>query len=208
MKSVEEIEAQIVNAFSNVKKGDGIGLREAIAMDKKAEEEELQEARKADYEDDWRDLREERDGDFGIALSYTDILGFRFILPAAILSALKGSRLNKEAVIHNLVFSKFPYEDQPNFGNKEYVSYLKSIKALDTANYFNFTGTQKEAISNFLQWAILGRGREGELELRQKSHENMLQFGDTDYNLDSSDISEIFKEEQRIVNEWSSLPNL
>jgi hypothetical protein len=72
-------------AFDGVKLGEGIGLNEAIALDDYAYHKERLQARAKDERDDWHKVLDDPEligTSGGTALTYFDIAGFVFNLPA------------------------------------------------------------------------------------------------------------------------------
>jgi hypothetical protein len=206
MKSPEEINQLIREAFASTTKGQGIGLHEATALDDRADEETLAAARAKDTEEHWWDIVEEWDGQLGTALSFTDKEGFVFLLPATISKALEGSVDNKSRVEFHLCTSKKPYGQSPHHGHPEYTAYLRSLHPKEWVEYFNFTSKQMHAIAAFLQWADDDRGRDRELELRKHSHEESLKHASPgDYTLSWEDVVNNYNEKRRILREWLEL---
>ena len=85
-----EVEA----VFADVRKGDGIGIREAAQrdathVDNPETRAALIAARAADVEDRWQDIPKQLLMQYEAPLMWTDNLGFRFMLPAYIRYALR-----------------------------------------------------------------------------------------------------------------------
>ncbi len=206
MEDTEEIKSVVRNAFADTGKGDGIGLREATALDNRADATELALARKSDTETHWWDIVEEWDGQFGTALSFTDKEGFKFLLPATMWSALDGSFLNLNSIQFHLCVCKKPYTAMPHHGHPAYTEYLRSLHPEEWVTYFDFSPLQVNAIALFLKWADSDRGRDHELELRKKSHQEYLKHAlPGNYTLSFDDVVNNYDEERRILREWLEL---
>lgn len=82
--------SQIEPAFRDVTLGDGIGLREADAIDGYALEAERAEQRDQDEKHDWRTIDAQALNRNYVAPTYFDARGFVFHLPAFLLAELNG----------------------------------------------------------------------------------------------------------------------
>lgn len=86
----EKLESHIRTAFSGCHLGDGVGLFEADELDGCVDPEKAEKARESDERDDWQRLSREDLCRCNSALSFTDSLGYRFLLPAFMLAELDG----------------------------------------------------------------------------------------------------------------------
>src|ERR1700680_2624371 len=81
--------AEIMTAFDGVSREDGTTLHEAMAIDDYKSDEEQQAARGFDTEQRWQDVPDEEILACESALSFLDAKGFRYYLPAFMVSRLK-----------------------------------------------------------------------------------------------------------------------
>jgi hypothetical protein len=84
----EGIKELIASAFLDVRLGDGVGLREALAVDGYADSTSRARARVEDEKLDWRAI--EPKSLSGCCLAYFDASGMRFHLPAYLCADLDG----------------------------------------------------------------------------------------------------------------------
>lgn len=209
MKKPKEIKKIIHEAFRDVLKGKGIGLREATALDDAADMTVLATARAEDTEIHWWDIKEEWDGQLGTALSFTDKQGFKFLLPAAMTSVLDSSANNDIAILNHLCEFKKPTTTIPHKGHPEYTDYLRSLSAKDWIEYYCFTQKQVNAIALFLQWATSSAVNNNTIELLKKSHDfTRKQTDSAYYSLHWDDVLNNHNERERILNEWFYLGNI
>src|SRR5687767_1098532 len=82
---IEEIE----RAFSGVRLGEGVSLREADVIDDYGSEADREKARAEDELVDWRKISEELISHYSSCLSFFDAEGMRFHLPAYMRFVLK-----------------------------------------------------------------------------------------------------------------------
>jgi len=209
----DEIIAQIRDAFKDVRKGRGIGLREASALDDYASAEEQLRARDADTEEHWWELVPRFEGEIGTALSFTDIEGFKFLLPAAITLGIDGGDWYcAHSVLFHLCLHPNPYKGAPHHGHREYVDFMRSIHPRETIAYYSFTSLQITAIARFFKWYM--QHNESHLyedpakgaRTRDARHDGSTQGARPgDYVLTRDDVEEIHREECRILKEWLEL---
>ena len=83
----KELVTEIESAFANIEKGKGMGLREAAWYDAFPTPEQLREARELDIER-WQDLSSGLVRSHSQALFYTDLVSFRYLLPAFMRASL------------------------------------------------------------------------------------------------------------------------
>ncbi|MFT3992347.1 MAG: hypothetical protein QM680_13160 [Luteolibacter sp.] len=95
----EKLELHIKTAFSGCRLGDGIGLLEADAWDMCVDPEKPKQAREKDEREDWQKLSRDDLYWCNSALSFTDSLGYRFLLPAFMLADLDGD-IDELIIIH------------------------------------------------------------------------------------------------------------
>lgn len=86
-----EIIALIRQAFASVKLEEGIGLREADAIDDYASDAERARCRAQDEKENWEAIRSEDLNRYACSLSYFDAKGMRFHLPAFMIAELSGT---------------------------------------------------------------------------------------------------------------------
>jgi len=85
---VADLRLLIEHAFSGVTRGEGVTLREALAIDDYASPEDRAAARTQDRDVDWHDAPREILSARCEFFSYLDTAGFRYYLPAAMLLSL------------------------------------------------------------------------------------------------------------------------
>jgi hypothetical protein len=81
--------SEITRAFEDVELQDGITLHEAVALDDYASQEERMAARRRDRHESWKDVRDEEIAECESALSFVDWKGFRYYIPAFMVSSLR-----------------------------------------------------------------------------------------------------------------------
>lgn len=86
----EALCAQIRAAFSDVRLGQGIGLREAQGLDDYADAATCAQHRAGDEKDDWQRLSVEALNACYSSLSFFDAPGMRFHLPAFLIAEIQG----------------------------------------------------------------------------------------------------------------------
>lgn len=121
---------QIKSAFLGVKLGNGIGLKEADGIDDYADEETLACYRITDEKKDWQVISVDTLNRYHCSLSYFDVEGMRFYLPAYLIAELKGEYR------HELIFT-LTYLDKHS---KQKFSLLNQ--------------EQRKVIRDFLEWAM------------------------------------------------------
>src|SRR6185369_5984631 len=92
----EQLKKIIFEAFKDVPKGEGIGARECGAMDDYADPEQAAKAKAEDVEKHWWEYPEDiQQNCFDYALTYNNIDGIKFHLPALMAASLenKGNTL-------------------------------------------------------------------------------------------------------------------
>ena len=82
--------AQIEHAFNDTRLGDGIGLREANAIDDYASDIERQIQRRFDEKQNWRNITSKTLNEYYVAPTFLDAKGFHFHLPAFLIADLNG----------------------------------------------------------------------------------------------------------------------
>ena len=87
-RAAEIVKREICVAFADVRLGEGIGLREAAAIERGATEWERAGQRKLDEQQDWQNIPRETLVRLGYGLGYLDAEGLRFHLPAYVLAAM------------------------------------------------------------------------------------------------------------------------
>lgn len=81
-KTPSEIIAQIERAFAKVRLGDGVSIREAIVIDDYGDAGQRRAARNQDEKGDWRLIPDSIISNSSSALSFFDLEGMRYNLPA------------------------------------------------------------------------------------------------------------------------------
>lgn len=210
METPETIKAVIKEAFRDIGKGKGEGLREATQSDGRETEVDILEARVSDTEKYWWEVIEEWDGQFASALYFTDKEGFRFLLPATLCKALEDRRsFNNDTVYFLLCSTKWPFQAPPHHGHPEYTEYLRSLNPKDCIAYFAFTQAQVHAIALYLRWYDIEGKLHRDLEVQKQSHESALQYATPgNCTLSWEDVVHNRNEEWRILREWLELGNV
>jgi hypothetical protein len=90
MLSSHSLITTITDAFQGVELEDGIGLREADAIDSYADARVRIECRQQDEQHDWSAIPPEALNTYNSSLSFFDAKGFRFHLPAFMIAEIKG----------------------------------------------------------------------------------------------------------------------
>jgi hypothetical protein len=200
-------------AFKNVRKT-GIGVREAITLDDWADAEQQQDARLEDTETNWWEIAEEWRPALGTALGFTDIEGFRFLLPAAMMAALDGVKDDPGHSVwfHLTLLNKKTGEEMPHHGHPEYINFLRRISARGNAEHYLLDSVQIHAVAQFFEWymredqSLLYSSREKELERAKKRHQDIIkEVPAEDYSLTIDDAMAVFDQECRIVRDWLDL---
>ena len=203
----QEVEKAIFDAFRDVTKADGIGVREAIAIDDNATADMLKKAREEDAEEHWWDIPAEWNNKLDTALSFTDEEGFKFLLPVTMIHGGDPGMTRYHLC--------FPYaKNQPHFGNKDYINYLRDIHPQQIAEKYALDEKQCHAIALFLKWWMqekqdyLYADREKKIETLSKSHEQYKKLPKDHYDLDLEDQIAFFDEECRTLRDWLILGNV
>lgn len=150
MKSTEVIKL-VEEAFANVRLGNGIGLRQAQAIDDYKTNETVQKSRELDEKNDWKNIKPELLDKCYSSLSFFDAEGMRFHIPAFMICDLKGLLNTADPVFylwHGLDVKRKDSE-------KSYVE-EENIKWWNYANErFGILNTeQRTAIKEFLKYKI------------------------------------------------------
>ncbi len=87
---IESVRDGICSAFSGVRLGGGVGLREAQGLDAYEDEASRAVRRRDDEKDDWRIIRPADLNRCNSSLSFFDAEGMRFHLPAFLVADLDG----------------------------------------------------------------------------------------------------------------------
>jgi hypothetical protein len=211
--NIQDIKATIREAFKDVRKN-GIGVREAIAIDDYASVEEREAARREDVEVHWWDIPPQWQPRLTEAFSFTDIPGFRFLLPAAMTASL--DRVD-DGLGHSVWFQLAHWnqrtgEQPPHHGHPPFIKYLEGISARDNANYFSLDAAQIHAVACFLDWymrdtkSLIYLPRERYFEITTKTNQSIKeQVPPENYSLTIEDEMAVFDQECRIVREWLAM---
>ena len=108
----------ITDAFSGVTLGSGVGLHEARGLDDYETESVLKELSKKDERFDWSKISTKDLNYFYSALSFVDAEGMRFLLPAILISEIKG-QYNYDVLFHLTHVSDHKTEQISLFSDKQ-----------------------------------------------------------------------------------------
>lgn len=136
------VAADIEAAFNDVVLADGISLHQAVAMDDRRSLVEQKAARCRDTYKRWQDILDEDIRFCCSALSFLDVKGFRFHLPAFMQCALRAFPSDPEGIRNSC-----EYHLTHEYG----VSLRKSDPRRIIARY-EFTLSQAHAIASFLRF--------------------------------------------------------
>ncbi len=131
----------IEEAFGGVRRGNGVTLHEADAMDDGATGETLIRARAKDSERRWQDVSPEAMERMYSALAFLDAEGFRFYIPAYMTWTLGNYANSGSMTVDNTIYSLWP-----NARGSE-------------ARYAMLTAAQKRCIAQFL-WFMAAQAGE------------------------------------------------
>ena len=206
----QEIKLLIRDAFRDVTKA-GIGVREAIAIDDYAEEPAREAARQADIETHWWEILDEFGPMLASTLSFTDIEGFRFLLPALMTASLSevendpGNSVWFHLGLRNQATQEFP----PHHGHPPYIDFLSRISARQNADHFSLNKAQVHATAAFLDWywqqgeGLIYIARETQRSLASKMNEGFkLHAAPGNYTLSVDDEMAVYDQECRILMNW------
>ena len=132
---------EIESAFQAVQRLDGITLHEAMVLDNYGSAQEQQAARALDPEDHWQDIPDAVMRDCDSALSFLDIQGFRFYLPAFMRMGLRHFEDISSGARNACEFHLT--HDHPKS--------LRKSNAADIAAKYGFSPAQIRAIAHFLR---------------------------------------------------------
>jgi hypothetical protein len=213
--NTQHIKTIILEAFNAVEKA-GIGVREATAIDDYASGEDRERARHEDVEAHWWEIPEEWRPHLSAALSFTDVQGFRFLLPAAMTAALDG--IEGGADPGNSVWFHLGLRNQksdaypPHHGHPPYIEFLRSISARDNADHFSLSPAQMHAVACFLDWymqqsmSLIYCSRDEHFRIVKKTNASYKSHVPlTNYSLSVDDEMAIFDQECRIFREWLAI---
>ncbi|HYE75539.1 MAG TPA: DUF6714 family protein [Blastocatellia bacterium] len=137
-KRHDELIAEIIAVFDGVSREDGITLHEAAAIDDRLSDEEQLAARRLDTEQRWQDVPDDDILACPSALSFLDVKGFRYYLPAFMIYDLKNWN-NTSCDFHLL--------------HESGKSLRKSEPASITGKY-GFTNAQCRVAAKFLRFVV------------------------------------------------------
>ena len=209
----QEIKTIIRDAFQDIRK-DGIGVREATAIDDYASAEQREAARTEDVELHWWDIPPEWQLRLGGAFSFTDVPGFRFLLPAAMTASLDGVEDDPAHSVwfHLGLLNQKTGELPPHHGHPPYIEFLRGISARANADQFSLSSGQVHAVALFLNWYMRDEGdliycsRERHLEVTMKTNRSITSHVPlSNYSLTVDDEMAVFDQECRILREWLSI---
>jgi len=136
-KELERLREMICEAFKDVKLGDGVGLKEAQAIDDYKDTLTKAAYRAEDEKDDWRKIPVSELNRCHSSLSFFDAEGMRFHLPAFLIAELSGNRLESGGCY---CF--------------DMVSRLSTVSGWQEKNFSLLTEQQRNAVREFLNYAI------------------------------------------------------
>lgn len=132
----QRIIAEIERAFTDVRRGNGITLHQARALDDYRDEIEQAQARRKDTDARWQDIPDTRIEKLADTLAFLDPEGFRYYIPAFMIWALRH------------------YETSDSFAG-DAAAYIFGVNPLaeDNMDRFRlFTPRQTAAIAHFLEY--------------------------------------------------------
>lgn len=114
----EELKILIKRAFSGVKRGQGMTMHQALAIDDYGSLEEVETARQKDTDQDWSDIPFEilADPAMSVIFSYLDDAGFKYYLPAAMTLSLDPVWRSESYTPERTYSSLFPCIAPRDFG--------------------------------------------------------------------------------------------
>lgn len=136
--------AEIERAFEGVTRGEGISLHEAIALDERASLEQQKAARKLDAETRWQDIRDKDISECCSALSFFDVKGFRYHIPAFMRAALRNFQDDPNGIRNSCEFHL----------TQENGKSLRQSHAASIVSKYGFSPSQVSAIAKFLRFVI------------------------------------------------------
>lgn len=135
-----EVISEIERAFRHVKRGNGVSLHEADAIDDYRSEAECKAARELDTENGWQSVPEKDIEKYYWIFPFLDPKGYRYYLPAYMVWSLKNYELGKSvdsgsAVIDSLCMSK-SLDQQERYTT--YLSLLNQDQCVAIAQFLKF----------------------------------------------------------------------
>ncbi len=142
---------QITRAFAKVERGDGVTLHQAIALDNYAPDDVAAAARVHDTDTHWTAISRPTLQQFESALSFMDVPGTRYYLPAFMIAALEGH-------IHRSI---------PFFQITRMLGSVRSSPPDQVVATYGFDWAQSAAIAAFLRFVVGdGEGAESQAEMQ------------------------------------------
>lgn len=126
-----EIKNIVRSAFNGVKLGNGIGLREADAIDDYASKEVREQKRQEDEKNDWSKITVDDLNQFHCSLAFFDADGMRFHMPAFMVA-----EIDSHLELPSSLF------------------YLTDLSDYRKAQFQSLTQAQRAAVRQFLLWCI------------------------------------------------------
>jgi hypothetical protein len=139
---LDELIAEITAAFDGVSREDGTTLHEAEALDNRESDEECRAARRLDTEQRWQDVPYEDILWCCSALSFLDVKGFLYYLPAFMVHGLRHFEDDPNGILHSCEYHLL-YESQKS---------LRQSKPEPIATKYGFTDAQCRVIAKFLRF--------------------------------------------------------
>lgn len=153
INTVEKLLHQIWWAFRKVRLEDGISMTQARAMDDYMSPEQCQKARRADQEESWTDLTDDKIEKYNDVLTFLDTKGFRFYIPAFMRWVLRHPDSSCSANFCT-IWALSPYlslstdaitDDACDSGHFELSNWR-------VEKYASLTAEQRQAIKSFLEF--------------------------------------------------------
>src|SRR3989344_5365936 len=211
----EKVKEVIRVAFQDVRKGNGIGAREANALDDYATDNEQLKAREQDTEEHSWDLPKEWRGQLSTALSFTDKEGYRFLLPGSMISEIDNESLGGTTLYS--IIGNHMGASWPPYMSKEELMAMREISPQKIMHYYDFNDQQVHAIGLFLLWEMqqnnsyLLANREKYQQIQERLYEDGMKEKKENpkswknYDFTVKDIMDRFDEDCRIIHDWLKL---
>jgi len=197
----------ILEAFKDVSKGSGLGVRECVANDNYLYGEDAKKFRDEDVEQHWweypKSLVEE--GSLDYSLTYNNEDGIKFHLPAVMIAELDG--YGDTAGISVFCTLCEPHTNIYRY-KSEYVAYMKSIDIAKIIKQYNFNNVQIHALALYLLFDMYVNNSHYKFfstreEIITQSKREIEVYCDVkNCNLTVEDAVAIVDEEHRIVRDW------
>ncbi len=127
--------SEIEKGFGGVKLGDGIGVLEAIAIDRCASDKQRLKARESDYRESWKAIPAEVIEESYSALCFVDLKGMLFCLPAFMVFALRSYESNTSLSVDARIYALLA---NPTFVESDVYEYFKPEHLSLMAKFLRF----------------------------------------------------------------------